>query len=160
MANDLLGGGGGGGGDGGTSWFDGISDVSRADIEEALKSNVSDYLKPAGGGLVAWGILSEDLAAASAAVVGAGISQGIAGFFNANLWLLEGVIEFPGDFIRAVTTGQTAAITDSFVEAAAAVRGGGIASWLLVVVEIVVLMYLSAKAIEYARSTIFGGSSG
>jgi|GEM_PF-6589139 len=156
MAYDIPFGGSGGDTSG---WFTRLGSISREEIKAALK-DPGDYTKAAGGGLVAWGVFARDSLAALLGVIGSGLSEGVAGFANANSTVLDGLANFPADLVAAVTSGQSLAITESFAEAESAVLSGGIAAWLLVIAELVLLMYLTSLAINYARSKLLGDSSG
>lgn len=150
----------GGGGSTRTSGFWILDGISRQAIKDALLEDHKQKYVTGASGLLAWAALAKDTVASFIAVVVYGALSTFGAFVNANLDLVAGVRETAVNFVLALLGSQQLAISDAFAAAEATLQSAGIGAWLLVVVELAGLAYITARGVDYVRRVLWGGSDG
>ncbi|RYJ08299.1 hypothetical protein ELS19_17235 [Halogeometricum borinquense] len=109
----------------------------------------SSYVKASaglGGGLLAWGTLTKDVAKTTLATVGVGLSSGVEKLFTANHSLLTGLGAFLQEYVGTLyTTPLEATFGTATAEFKSAIGEFGVVAWFLAVLEVIVILVVLAS---------------
>ncbi|WP_135807267.1 hypothetical protein [Halorussus marinus] len=138
---------GSGGGDSGSGFILPSTDDVRAVFRGSF--DWSDYSKVGAGGLIAWSVLAEDIAASGIGAFAVGIASAIASVSEANSILLSGVAEFLAALVSEATA--TTMLTTAFATASAELREAGVVAIVIAIAEVIVLTWMTRTAWEAIR---------